>query len=185
MNVSNFHKKPVVPATVANLDHAVIVAALARHGCNVTDAALELKVPASDLRRLMWANPGMQDQAFEVVEARLDMAEKNIHEALASEDSRRRDAASFFVLRNTVRAKHRGWIVSASGGVDVTISANLPPRQILYRWRTNDDDKRDAERAEAERLRDEGKMVVSTGWGDPDGGKTIEHEVGPEPSNND
>jgi hypothetical protein len=82
MNVSNFHKKPVVPATVANLDLAVVVAALVRHGCNCTDAALELKVPASDLRRLMWANPGMQDQAFEIVEARLDTAEKNIHEAL-------------------------------------------------------------------------------------------------------
>jgi hypothetical protein len=154
MNVSNFHKKPVVPAAAADLAHAVVVAALARHGCNVTDAALELKVPASDLRRLMWANPGMQDQAFETVEARLDTAEKNIHEALASEDSRRRDAASFFVLRNTARAKRRGWIVSASGGVDVTINANLPPRQIVYRWRTDDDDKRDAETAERERLRD-------------------------------
>ena len=89
MSVSNFPaKKPDVPATVADLDHTVVVAALARHGCNVTDAALELKVPASDLRRLRWANPGMQDQAFEVIEARLDTAEKNIHEALASDDSR-------------------------------------------------------------------------------------------------
>src|ERR1700733_8238276 len=38
-------------------------------------------------------------------------------------------------------------------------------------------DERDAERAEAERLRDEGKQVVSIGGGD--GGKTIEHEVIP------
>jgi hypothetical protein len=117
----------------------------------------------------------MQDQAFEIVEARLDTAEKNIHEALASEDSRRRDAASFFVLRNSARAKRRGWIVSASGGVDVSINTNLPPRQIVFRWRCDDDDKRDAERAEAERLRDEGKPVVSIGWGD--GGKTIEHQA--------
>ena len=139
MNVSNFHKKPVVPATAADLDHAVVVAALARHGCNVTDAALDLKVPASDLRRLMWANPGMQDQAFETVEGRLDMAEKNIAEALTTEDSRRRDAASFFVLRNTARAKCRGWIVSASGGVDVSINANVPARTLTFRWRRDDD----------------------------------------------
>ena len=44
-------------------------------------------------------------------------------------------------------------------------------------------DERDAERAEAERLRDEGKQVVSIGWGD--GGKTIEHEVSPKPSSKD
>jgi hypothetical protein len=171
MSVSYFPGKPVVPATVANLDHAVVVDALTRHGCNITDAAQDLGVPASDLRRMMWANSSLQDQAFETVEARLDTAEKNIHEALASEDSRRRDAASFFVLRNTARAKRRGWIVSASGGVDVTINANLPPRQIVYRWRTDDDDKRDAEAAEAERLRDEGKL--------------IEHAAGPEPGNKD
>jgi hypothetical protein len=47
------------------------------------------------------------------------------------------------------------------------VAANLyEPRQ----WRTDDDDKRDAEAAEAERLRDEGRL--------------IEHEARrPEPSN--
>ena len=54
---------------------------------------------------------------------------------------------------------------------------------IEYRWRTDDDDKRDAKRAEAERLRDEGKTLVSIGWGD--GGKTIEHQAGPEASSKD
>ena len=95
-------KKPDVPAAVADLDHAVVVAALARHGCNITDAAQDLRVPASDLRRLVWANRSLQDQAFETVEARIDAAEKNIAEALHSDDSRRRDAASFFVLRNLI-----------------------------------------------------------------------------------
>jgi hypothetical protein len=79
-----------VPATVAGLDLVVVAAALERHACNITDAAQELRVPASDLRRLMWANPQLQDQAFEVVESRLDTAEKNIAEALHSDDSRRR-----------------------------------------------------------------------------------------------
>jgi hypothetical protein len=47
---------------------------------------------------------------------------------------------------------------------------------IEYRWRTDDDDQRDAEAAEAERLREEGKTVVSIGWEKPpeDDGKWIE-----------
>src|ERR1700722_8622620 len=102
--------KPAVPSTVVNLDHARAIAALVKHNCNATEAAKDLKVPASDLRRLMWDNPDMQDRAFEVVEARIDKAEQNIHEALHSEDSRRRDAASFFVVRNSGRARRRGWI---------------------------------------------------------------------------
>jgi hypothetical protein len=177
--------RPGVPATVADLDLAVVGQVLARHACNVTDAAQDLGVPASDLRRLLWANPKLQDGAFEVVEARLDTAEKNIAEALNSEDSRRRDAASFFVLRNTARAKRRGWITSSVASLDMTVNANLPPRQVVFRWRTSEDDERDAEAAEAERLHEEGKQVVSVGWGDPEGGKTIEHEAGPERSNRD
>jgi hypothetical protein len=158
---------------------------LARHACNVTDAARDLGVPPSDLRRLLWANPKLQDGAFEVVEARLDTAEKNIAEALKSEDGRRRDAASFFVLRNTVRAKRRGWVTSSVASIDMTVNANLPPRQIVYRWRNEDDDKREAEAAEIERLHDEGKTVTTIGWDDPDAGTTIEHEAGPERSNRD
>jgi hypothetical protein len=123
--------------TVAELDHATVIATLSRHSCNVTEAAKELNVSASDLRRLILAHPQMQDQAFEAVEARLDKAEANIHEALYSDDSRRRDAASFFVLRNTARAKKRGWIVSASGGVEASVA--VAPRTITFRWRTDDD----------------------------------------------
>jgi hypothetical protein len=89
MSVIEFPHKP----TAADLDPSIVAAALARHGCNVTDAAADLGVPASDLRRLLWANPQLQDQALETVEARLDTAEKNIAEALTSDDSRRRDAA--------------------------------------------------------------------------------------------
>jgi hypothetical protein len=123
MAVIDFHGKPQVPTAVAGLDHNLVVEVLARHGCNVTDAAAELSVPASDLRRLLWANPSLQDQAFEVVEARLDTAEKNIHEALHPHDSRRRDAASFFVLRNTARAKRRGWITSSISTAELSATA--------------------------------------------------------------
>jgi hypothetical protein len=163
----------------------LVIDALARHACNITDAAADLKVPASDLRRLMSANPSLQDQAFEVVEARLDRAEKNIAEALGSEDSRRRDAASFFVVRNSHRARKRGWITTSMSAAELSVSVNNAPRRIEFRWRTSEDDERDAERAEAERLREGGKEVVSISWDDRDGSKLIEHGANPEPSNKD
>jgi hypothetical protein len=127
-----------VPAAVADLDLAQVIEALARHGCNVTEAAAELGVPPGDLRRLLWARPALQEAAFEVVEARIDKAEKNIAEALDSEDSRRRDAASFFVVRNTARAKRRGWLTSASAGAEVNMNVNAPTR-IIISWDDSSD----------------------------------------------
>jgi hypothetical protein len=106
--------------------------------------------------------------AVELEERRLDLAEKNIYEALRSDDSRRRDAASFFVIRNSHRARKRGWITTSTSAAELSISTSATgPREIRFRWRTDDDDKRDPEQAEAERLRDEGKL--------------IEHEPGPDP----
>jgi hypothetical protein len=137
--VSGFSGAPVVSAAVADLDLAVVIEALARHACNVTDAAADLAVPASDLRRLLWSKPALQDQAFEVVEARIDLAEKNIMEALRSDDPRMRVAASFFTVRNSVRAKRRGWITSAAASVEVNIGADLPVRTVTYRWRNESD----------------------------------------------
>jgi hypothetical protein len=64
----------------------------------------------------------------------------------------------------------------------MTVSANLPPREIRFRWMTEKNEKREAEEAEVERLREGGNEVVSIGWSSPGGSKTIEHEAGPEPS---
>jgi hypothetical protein len=87
----------------------------------------------------MWSRPDLQDQAFEVVEARLDKAERNIHEALYSDDPRMRVASSMFTIRNTARAKRRGWITNAAASVEVNIGADLPVRTITYRWRNESD----------------------------------------------
>jgi hypothetical protein len=136
---------PGVPATVASLDLNLVGQVLARHSCNVSDAAAELGVQPSELRRLMWANPGLQDAAFERVEARLDKAEANIFEALHSEDSRRRDAASFFVIRNSSRARRRGWITAASSAAEVSVGiCDNGPRVLRFRWTTDADDMPDA-----------------------------------------
>ena len=168
MSVSNFHVVPKVPDSVAHLDPDVVVEVLSRHGVNVSDAAGELGVASADLRRLLCAKPHLTDMAVELEERRLDLAEKNIYEALRSDDSRRRDAASFFVIRNSHRARQRGWITTSTSAAELSVTANAPARTLTFRWRTSEDDKRDAEAAEAERLREEGKL--------------IEHEANPEPS---
>jgi hypothetical protein len=114
MSASNFHAVPKVPDSVAHLDPDLVVEVLSRHGVNVSDAAGEMSVASADLRRLLCAKPHLTDMAVELEERRLDLAEKNIYEALCSDDSRRRDAASFFVIRNSHRARKRGWITTST-----------------------------------------------------------------------
>jgi hypothetical protein len=183
MTASDFHGKPIVPDSVQHLDVDVVVEVLSRHGVNVSEAADELGVASADLRRLLWARPQLADAAVEIEERRLDLAEKNIYEALRSDDSRRRDAASMFTIRNSHRARKRGWITTSTSAAELSVTANAPARIFTFRWRTSEDDERDAECAEAERLRDEGKPVVSIGWSD--GSKTLDHEAGPAPSSKD
>jgi hypothetical protein len=169
---AGFHSKPIVPDTVTHLNHDVVVEVLSRHGVNVSEAANELGVASADLRRLLWARPQLADAAVEIEERRLDLAEKNIYEALASGDPRRRDAASMFTIRNSHRARRRGWITTSTSAAELSVSVNGGgPRTITYRWRSDDDDKRDAERAEAERLHEAGKL--------------IEYEANSEPANKD
>jgi hypothetical protein len=181
MSASNFQAVPKVPDSVAHLDPDVVVEVLGRHAINVSDAAGELGVTSADLRRLLWANPQLTDAAVEMEERRLDLAEKNIYEALHSEDPRRRDAASMFTIRNSHRARRRGWITTSTSVAELSVSTSAPARTLTFRWRTSEDDKRDAEAAE--RLRDEGKHAVSLGWGGDR--KIVEHEAGPGPSNKD
>jgi hypothetical protein len=79
---------PAVPDAVKHLDDDVVVEVLSRNGINVSEAASELGVAAADLRRLLWNRPRLVAAASELEERRLDLAERNIYEALTSEDSR-------------------------------------------------------------------------------------------------
>jgi hypothetical protein len=128
-----------------------------------------LGVASADLRKLLWARPHLTDLAAEMEERRLDKAEKTIAEALDSEDPRMRFAASMFCIRNSHRARKRGWITTSTSAAELSVTANAPVRTLTFRWRTDEDDKRDAEAAEAERLRNEGKL--------------IKHGAAPQPSN--
>ena len=122
-----------IPESVRHLVLDVVEEAMIRHGARVTDVAGELGVPISDLRKLCFAVPRLMDVAFEHEEKRIDLAEQRIDEALRSDDSRRHDSAAQFVLRNSAKAKRRGWIVTASASVDVNIGS--PQRETIFTWR--------------------------------------------------
>ena len=159
MSVSNFHVVPKVPDSVAHLDSDVVVEVLSRHAVNVSDAASELGVGSAELRCLLCANPKLTHAAVEMEERRLDLAERNIFEALKSDDPRRRDAASMFTIRNSHRARRRGWITTSTSAAELSVTANAPALTLTFRWRTSEDDERDAEVAEIERVRDEGPLI--------------------------
>ena len=137
MTASDFHGKPVVPNCVKHLDADVVIEVLSRHGINVMEAANKLGVASADLRRLLWARPKLADAAVEIEERRLDLAEKNIYEALTSDDPRRRDAASMFTIRNSHRARRRGWITASTSAAELSVTANAPMRTLTFRWRTS------------------------------------------------
>jgi hypothetical protein len=141
MSASNFHAVPKVPDSVAHLDQDVVVETLSRHGVNVSDAADELGVASADLRRLLCAKPHLTDMAVEIEERRLDLAEKNIYEALRSDDPRRRDAASMFTIRNSHRARKRGWITTSTSAAELSVSAIAinQSRTLTFRWRNDSD----------------------------------------------
>ena len=151
------------PTASLIFDPDVVVEVFSRHAINVTDAAGELGVASADLRRLLWANPKLTDAAVEIEERRLDLAERNIYEALRSDDPRRRDAASMFTIRNSHRARKRGWITTSTSVAELSITASALVRaRSHFVGGPTTDDKRDAEAAEAERLRDAGASSSNT-----------------------
>ena len=75
--------------------------------CNVTDAAADLDVPPSDLRRLMWANPKLQERRLRSSSRGSTRLRRTLAEALHSDDPRMRVAASFFVVKTAIRANRR------------------------------------------------------------------------------
>ena len=79
-----------------------------------------------------------------------------------------------FVLRNSARAKRRGWITSSSTGVDVNVGADLPPRRIIISWPNPDGT-----------IYGVDKDDDSLDDGTPSGSKLIEREANPKPPDKD
>jgi hypothetical protein len=155
------------PASCEDLCPAKVVRALERSFGQIPPAARELGISMPDLRRLVSAQPALLEEALEEHELAVVKAMSVVIEALFSNDPRRQMWASDKIMSSWLARDHP--LAPARRGAGVDASAG-PPRVIEYRWRT-DDDKRDAERAEAERLRDEGKLIG--------------HEAGPEASSKD
>jgi hypothetical protein len=79
------------------------------------------------------------EASSEIEERRLDLAERNIHRALHSDDRRERLAASMFTVRNSHRARRRGWITSATSAAELSVSvAADKPQEITFSWRNQD-----------------------------------------------
>jgi hypothetical protein len=148
---------------------------LEKHFGSIYAAARELGVPGPDLRRLTWAQPSLLVNALEEHELVVQQAMGVVIQAPDSPDPQRRQWASDKIMSSYLARNHplaparRG--ASANAGGDVSINTNTGPRVVRFRWKTADDDLRDAGAAEAEQLREEGKL--------------IEHAAHPEPSNED
>ena len=152
-----------LPATVAHLDVDAVADVLINHHANIRNAARALNVPSGDLRKWVLLDERLSAAAVEAIELKLDVAEANLHEALGSEDSRRRDAVSMFFLRHVQRAAKRGYAVAALG-----VEANAEPaRPVRYtiRWANEPvDDRAEPDDGDDTVVRD-GKRLIMPKYG--------------------
>jgi hypothetical protein len=103
-------------------------------------------------------------------------AQGEVIDAVNSDDPRRWQWGADKILSSWLARDHPlAPARQRSAAADVSVQNNKTVN-YTFRWRNSDDDKRDAEAAERERLRDEGKHAVSIGWEKPpeDDGKLIE-----------
>jgi hypothetical protein len=97
---------------------------------NITDAAKLLKITSIRLRNFVKKSPYLSAEMQEAADRIVDIAEKNVVEALTDElDPGRRDTMSRFVLSNI--GKHRGWGTAGSGNVNIK---NTAGGTIVVQW---------------------------------------------------
>ena len=115
------------------------------------------------MRKWVLLDERLSAAAVEAIELKLDVAEANLHEALGSEDPRRRDAVSMFFLRHMQRAAKRGYAVAALG-----VEANAEPaRPVRYtiRWANEPvDDRAEPDDGDDTVVRD-GKRLIMPKYG--------------------
>jgi hypothetical protein len=159
-----------IPESVSHLDVEVVAAALIRNDANVRNTARALGVPPGDLRKLVLLDQRLADAALEAVELRLDDAEANLYEALHSDDPRRRDAISMFMLRNTQRASKRGYAVAASAAsLEVRSDNQASARTVVFRWSSGD--------CEMDVIERDGRSIPVPRYGDGRGPDCLDGEV--------
>ena len=160
-----------VPDSCVDLDPARVVRALERSFGQIPPAARELGVPIPDLQRLTWAQPKLLEEALEEHELAVLRAQGVVIQALDSPDWRRRAWACDKIMSSWLARDHPlAPVRRRSAAIDVSVQSKKIV-DYTFCWRNSDDDLRDAEAAECERLRDEGRL--------------IELEAGPERSSKD
>jgi hypothetical protein len=158
------------PASCEDLCPAKVVRALERSFGQIPPAARELGISMPDLRRLVSAQPALLEEALEEHELAVAQAMGVVIQALYSDDLRRQMWASDKIMSSWLARGHP-LAPARRRSAATDVFRNNKTVNYTFRWRNCDDDKRDAEAAEAERLRDAGKL--------------IEHEARPEPSSKD
>jgi hypothetical protein len=160
---------PRPPASCADLDLAVVERTLAKHYGDIPAAARELGVSGPDLKRLTWAKPQLLEEADLERMSIIAQVWHVLIAALDSEDWRRKRWASDKIMSSWLARDHP--LAPArrrSAAADVSVQSKKTV-DYTFRWRTSEDDEREA--AEAERLRNQCKL--------------IEHEASAQPSNKD
>jgi hypothetical protein len=78
---------------------------------DISQAAAYYKVPSARLRMFIRKTAYVARELAEIQEQLLDIAEYNIHEALVSNDPKRRDSAARFVLEKSVAGRSRMGVI--------------------------------------------------------------------------
>ena len=97
-----------VPATLKGIELPAVEKALVETRGNVTAAARALRVPSSDLRRLVQTHGELRDAVFEQMERAIDASMSVLWEGLRHENIARRLEAAKLFLR-TDAGRRRGW----------------------------------------------------------------------------
>jgi hypothetical protein len=119
-----------VPESCADLSPAKVERELEKHFGDITAAARELGVPGPDLRRLIWAQPSLLENAHEELELVVARARGVVIDALDSDDPDRRQWAadkimSSYLARDNPFAPARRGRAAASAGEACA---------IIFRW---------------------------------------------------
>ena len=120
-----------IPPSCRELDLAAVEEVLVRHNCNIARAARELKIPASDLRRLTAWGP-LAEAAAERVEQAIDEAEAGLIAGLRSPDFTERLRSASTLLGLSPVARRRGW--GRGGRRGAADSSPAAAGEVKLRW---------------------------------------------------
>jgi hypothetical protein len=126
-------RSTAVPVSCRELDLAAVEAELVKHRCNIAGAAWALKVPASDLRRLVSWGP-LAAAASEQVEQTIDRAEAVLRDGLDSPDVMVRLKAATALLTLSPAGRRRGFGRGVASRQNDT-SGTVPTEAVTLKWR--------------------------------------------------